>query len=252
MTPEDTLAWIKTQMRYEPAGADWLDKIDLRCWAVTNELANIYNLVDRSLPNCGLSSIGSGIGLLVRKDYATQDFGELTGLVLAAHQHAVRVSISSAALWAYQENPYDFESGYAEVTEDWETAERWDGGEPATRGGCNWRKEKHGLWPDYYHQEPCSLDIIRDGPDEPWRHLGEQDGEEYDHAAEPSTIEVRPLTGYLELQLHPRDPWGTGSPDTWRSAQEHPTLPMLAARIDRRLGHRKTTRTQTRMAKARQ
>lgn len=223
-----TAEWLRSAMEREPLGPSWIDQVDPRCWEVTRALDNIYNLSSGSLPNRGMRPIPmgndqlGGVAMYLRADMATQDFDELTSLVIAAHQHACRVSIGSAALWGYQENPGDFESAYAEVTTEHHVVEEWRGEtynewEPPTHAGC----------------ATCQRQLVR-------RHGGRwvHDDEQPDppHDPEPMTVEVHELTGYIELMIHPRAPWGSTDTD-WRGVSEHPTLSMLAARIAK-LTHR--------------
>lgn len=230
MNPDETCAWLRRQLPTE----DWLYRVDPRCWAVTNVLGNIYNLVNRELPGLGVRPLPmgrgmkNGVALYLRNDFATQDFDELTRLVLAAHEHACRVSVSAASLWVSLRNPYDFESGYATVLEDYEAVQSLTDSEPALYAGC----------------QECQMSLVRPGPDDTWQHRDEDSDEHPGHDPVPSPVELYPLSGMLDVMIHPRMPWGEGE-STWRTTTDHPTLAMLAERVDRARGVRKTTRTQT-------
>lgn len=288
--------WYRRNLAYSEPDTQWIDDVDPRCWQVLAAMpTGIHNLVDQQLPGHGIRPLGRrvdpdvpptrliGIELLLRRELATVDMDELTRLCLAAHQHLVRVSVDSADLRTYLRNPFDFESGYAEVLDPGEE-EPW---EPANWAGCQatttrtrWRWARtgtpsdgytdyhvgcvpdgqYGMWSLDPHmaltckacgksieptvvEERCELQLHRDGPNEEWVHYVEPGDTAPAYDHEPDRTSIDVQPINGLIQIM-LHPRIERIPGKTSNMEHHPTLDHLVERIHQMQGRRRTTRTQ--------
>lgn len=205
--------------------ADWVDGSDPRCWSVIAALGAIYNVTSSDMPDGGLRRCADGLQMFVRSDVASWDGDEMTQLVIAAHKHLCRVSISAADIYGVPANPFNWESRLDRVISgrefDWPDMEV----SPGLATGCDYQ-DKHRA------DGRCGENLVRASLDSPWTHEFAHewpDDERYAHEPVPADeIPVYPMSNYLLLMVHPRE--GAYTRGT-SGMTHHPDLEYLQARI---------------------
>lgn len=209
MKPRDWYA------RNYPETAPDLVGTDDRCWTVLGALGQIYNLVNRNLPDGGLRRAGNGLAMVINTEVATYDGSEMTKLVIAAHQHCCRVAVRPVILvatTAYYGGIHQRDGVHREVhslIDD--LANEWgdvylpgEDVEEALFGTCH----------------ECGLPIHRDTEPSPWVHDDDPDD---DHEIDPVLPTVELHQAVLEVLIMPRDP------ESDHPFERHPSVKNLVA-----------------------